>query len=125
MPIYEFACGNCGTNFEKRVSFSATVAPPCESCGSEDVQRLLSAPAIHFKGSGWYITDSKKAENGKSNGKESTDSKDTGTVGDADAKGTEKKETEAKSDSASSTSTTKESSEPSSTKASSGKKTAA
>ena len=65
MPIYEFACGDCGTTFEKRVAFSAVAAPPCEQCSSDNVQRRLSAPAIHFKGSGWYITDSKKSTNGK------------------------------------------------------------
>ena len=68
MPIYEFACSDCGTKFEKRVSFSATSAPPCENCESENVQRLLSAPAIHFKGSGWYINDSKKADKTSANG---------------------------------------------------------
>ena len=68
MPIYEFACSDCGTKFEKRVSFSATAAPPCDSCESTNVERLLSAPAIHFKGSGWYINDSKKADKGSANG---------------------------------------------------------
>lgn len=61
MPIYEFTCHRCGTNFEKRVSFTQTQAPPCDNCESADVQRRMSAPAIHFKGSGWYITDSKKS----------------------------------------------------------------
>ncbi|MCB0125586.1 MAG: zinc ribbon domain-containing protein [Caldilineaceae bacterium] len=65
MPIYEFACADCGTTFEKRVSFSAVKAPACDNCNSENVERQLSAPAIHFKGSGWYITDSKKSSNGE------------------------------------------------------------
>lgn len=59
MPIYEFVCNECGNSFEKRVSFAATV-PTCATCSSANVQRQLSAPAIHFKGSGWYINDSKK-----------------------------------------------------------------
>ncbi len=61
MPIYEFACQDCGTNFEKRISFSQTAAPACDACESNNVHRRMSVPAIHFKGSGWYITDSKKA----------------------------------------------------------------
>lgn len=60
MPIYEFVCNECGSSFEKRVSFAATL-PTCATCSSDNVQRQLSAPAIHFKGSGWYINDSKKS----------------------------------------------------------------
>lgn len=81
MPIYEFACADCGATFEKRVSFSATTTPSCESCHGDNVHRQLSAPAIHFKGSGWYVTDSKKASNGSS--KETTAKKDSETSGTA------------------------------------------
>ncbi len=59
MPIYEFVCQNCGNEFEKIQSFSHTIAPVCPKCQSAEVQRQMSRPAIHFKGSGWYITDSK------------------------------------------------------------------
>ncbi len=88
MPIYEFACGDCGTTFEKRVLFSAVAAPACDSCRSDNVQRQLSKPAIHFKGSGWYITDSKKSTNG--NGKESSAKKapETSDVSSAPASDT-------------------------------------
>ena len=65
MPIYELACKECGNQFERIVSFSSTVLPACPTCGSVDVMRLLSKPAIHFKGSGWYITDSKKEDEKK------------------------------------------------------------
>lgn len=61
MPIYEFACQDCGHEFEKIQSFSDSSTPECPNCQGRHVQRRLSAPAIHFKGSGWYITDSKKA----------------------------------------------------------------
>jgi len=59
MPIYEFVCGECGYEFEKIQSFSAST-PVCVSCGSDNVERQMGKPAIHFKGSGWYINDSKK-----------------------------------------------------------------
>ena len=61
MPLYEFVCQECGNQFEKVVSFTATTAPACTACESNEVKRKMSAPAIHFKGSGWYITDSKKS----------------------------------------------------------------
>jgi putative FmdB family regulatory protein len=59
MPIYEFVCGECGHEFEKILSFSAST-PVCASCGAVNVERQMGKPAIHFKGSGWYINDSKK-----------------------------------------------------------------
>jgi putative FmdB family regulatory protein len=59
MPIYEFVCGECGHEFEKILSFSAAT-PACANCGATNVERQMGRPAIHFKGSGWYITDSKK-----------------------------------------------------------------
>lgn len=61
MPIYEFRCQSCGNEFEKLVSFSDTSVPGCPACQSADVKRQIAAPAIHFKGSGWYVTDSKKS----------------------------------------------------------------
>ena len=56
MPLYEYACERCSHRFERIQKFSD---PPCESCPECDgpVHKLLSSPAIHFKGSGWYITD--------------------------------------------------------------------
>lgn len=65
MPIYELACRECGHQYERIVSFSSTVLPACPACSSVEVTRLLSQPAIHFKGSGWYITDSKKEDEKK------------------------------------------------------------
>lgn len=82
MPIYEFTCHTCGTNFEKRVSFTQTQAPPCDTCESPHVERRLSAPAIHFKGKGWYVTDSKKSNsaNGSSSVSKSESSSESRTV---------------------------------------------
>lgn len=68
MPIYEFACQDCGHEFEKIQSFSDSSTPACPNCQGRHVQRRLSAPAIHFKGSGWYITDSKKAAKSSATG---------------------------------------------------------
>ena len=65
MPIYEYVCHNCGNEFEQLQGWSDS-APSCSACSSDNVTRQLSPPAIHFKGSGWYITDSKKGQKGKS-----------------------------------------------------------
>ena len=56
MPLHEYKCETCGITFEVIQKFSDPAVETCRNCGGK-VQRLLSAPAIHFKGSGWYVTD--------------------------------------------------------------------
>ena len=63
MPLYDYRCKKCGEVFEVRQRFSDALLTVHEGCGG-DVQRLLSAPALQFKGTGWYVTD--YARNGKS-----------------------------------------------------------
>jgi len=57
VPLYEYQCDACGCRFEVIQKFSDPPADVCKECGKGPVQRLLSSPAIQFKGSGWYITD--------------------------------------------------------------------
>lgn len=56
MPLYEYECEGCGRRFELIQKFSDPPTAACVDCGGS-AQRLLSAPAIQFKGSGWYVTD--------------------------------------------------------------------
>jgi putative FmdB family regulatory protein len=56
VPLYEYRCNNCGHTFEKIQSFSAPEEKECPACGGP-VERLISAPAIQFKGTGWYASD--------------------------------------------------------------------
>ncbi|MGB7188899.1 MAG: zinc ribbon domain-containing protein [Acidobacteriaceae bacterium] len=56
MPLYEYRCKQCGHQFEKIQSFSAPEEKVCPVCGGE-VEKLISAPAFQFKGSGWYVND--------------------------------------------------------------------
>lgn len=56
MPLYEYECKQCGHRFEKIQKFSDEPEKICPKCGGE-VERLLSAPAVQFKGQGWYVTD--------------------------------------------------------------------
>ncbi|HLT18073.1 MAG TPA: FmdB family zinc ribbon protein [Thermomicrobiales bacterium] len=68
MPLYDYACEECGHRFEVRQSFSddpLTVCPECEG----HIRRVIHPSGIIFKGSGWYITDSRKPE---SNGADSS-----------------------------------------------------
>jgi putative FmdB family regulatory protein len=57
MPLYEYRCEACSHQFEKIQRFSDDPISVCPSCGQGPVVKLLSSPAIQFKGSGWYITD--------------------------------------------------------------------
>ena len=56
MPLYEYKCCKCAHIFEKIQKFSDKPEAACPECGSEG-ERQLSAPAVHFKGTGWYVTD--------------------------------------------------------------------
>lgn len=97
MPLYEYQCQACGKRFEVIRKFSDEPLEVCRLCGKGPVDRLLSSPAIQFKGTGWYITD--YSQKGKQSGgtvppgsNASGDNKDAGSSG-------------AKDDSASSSST--------------------
>jgi len=57
MPLYEYQCEACTRRFEVIRKFSDPELQVCTLCGKGPVQRLMSSPAIQFKGSGWYITD--------------------------------------------------------------------
>ena len=72
MPLYEYACPACGT-FERMQKFSDPVLTTCPTC-EKPVEKLLSAPAIQFKGTGWYVTDyAGKGKDKETKGKESSD----------------------------------------------------
>ena len=62
MPLYEYECENCGDLFEVIQKFSDDPLTVHEKCGGK-VHRILSAPALQFKGSGWYVNDYAKSSN--------------------------------------------------------------
>jgi|SRR5579871_701347 len=64
MPLYEYKCGSCGETFEVIQKFTDAPLVTHEKCGGS-VERLVSPPALQFKGSGWYVTDYASG-NGKS-----------------------------------------------------------
>lgn len=71
MPLYEYQCKKCGHLFEKIQRFSDKPVKKCPECGGT-VEQTISAPAVQFKGSGWYVTD--YAKKGSSAGSSSSDS---------------------------------------------------
>ena len=78
MPLYEYRCEACHHQFEKIQKFSDDPITVCPSCGKGPVVKLLSSPAIQFKGSGWYITDyAKKGDSGGGAAPSKKDSSDT------------------------------------------------
>ena len=79
MPLYEYKCAKCGDVFELIQKFSDEPLSEHPGCGGA-VERLLSPPALQFKGSGWYVTDyGRNGSDGKKKSKsESSDSAKTG-----------------------------------------------
>ena len=101
MPLYEYQCQKCGHRFERIQRFSDAMVKKCPDCGGK-VEQLISAPAVQFKGSGWYVTDyagksdsdgkgdsnkdSASKKDGKSEGKTKTESKSESTAKAGDKK---------------------------------------
>jgi putative FmdB family regulatory protein len=79
LPLYEYQCPKCG-RFELIHKFSDAPLSTCPTCGSE-VQKLPSAPAIQFKGTGWYITDYARKGAGKDGKGEASKSEGAKTEG--------------------------------------------
>ena len=62
MPTFDFQCTKCQKVFEFNRPFGSSVSPKCPECGSKKTEKLLSPPAIVFKGDGWYKTHGRKQE---------------------------------------------------------------
>lgn len=105
MPLYEYQCEECGGRFERIRKFSdPPLDEPCPKCGGP-IKKLISSPAIQFKGKGWYVTDYAKSGTAEPSKAESATSEAS-----ADAKSDAKKKDSSsggKSESASSTVETK------------------
>jgi len=97
MPLYEYECKKCGHRFEKIQKFSDKMVKKCPDCGGQ-VEQMISAPAVQFKGSGWYVTDyaKKSASPGSSGDSSPKDKKDDKPKSDSGSKDTSSKETSSK-----------------------------
>ena len=86
MPLYEYECKKCHHRFERIQTYSARHMKKCPDCGAA-VEQVITAPAVQFKGSGWYVNDyAKKPAKGSSSASD----------GESSSKGTDTKEGGAK-----------------------------
>ena len=104
MPLYEYECESCGKRFERIRKFSDPPIETCVACGGP-VHKLLSSPAIHFKGTGWYITDYARKDARSSDGGKAGNGEGAKTEAKTETKTETKSESksESKSDSGSGT----------------------
>jgi len=80
MPLYEYQCEECDHRFEViQKSFSEPPIEKCPKCGGGPVRKLMSSPAIQFKGSGFYITDYARKDSAAESKSESSASADGAT----------------------------------------------
>ncbi|HET9796266.1 MAG TPA: zinc ribbon domain-containing protein [Thermoanaerobaculia bacterium] len=73
MPLYEYRCEHCRKKTEVIQNYSEKPLKICPHCGERKLKKLMSAPAIQFKGSGWYVTDY-AGKSGSDRGGESSES---------------------------------------------------
>lgn len=71
MPLYDYQCSKCNHVVEIRHGFNDSYGEPCPACGGE-LQRVFNPAPIVFKGSGFYVTDSRKKESSSSEGSSSS-----------------------------------------------------
>jgi len=84
MPLYEYVCKNCGERTEVIQPVGEKPITACPHCGKRALKKAISAPAIQFKGSGWYVTDyaRAKSESGSSSKREKSDAADKASDGE-------------------------------------------
>ena len=94
MPLYEYECEKCGHRFELIRKFSDPPLEVCPKCGGA-VRKLMSSPAIQFKGTGWYVTDYAKKDQvaPSKSGESKAGEHKGGDAGSADSKSDAKSET--------------------------------
>ena len=90
MPLYDYACTKCGRTQEVRHGFDETYDRPCEACGAQ-MRRVFNPAPVLFKGSGFYVTDSRKASTKPEKPKEEAPSAKTETASTTEVKSTPKK----------------------------------
>ena len=123
MPLYEYKCNKCAHRFEKIEKVNAPEIAKCPKCGAK-APRMASAPAIQFKGTGWYVSDYGGKTGQPPSGEKSESKSDSKSEGSSDAKSSDSKTSETSGTPAKESSSTKESSSKESTSSKDSKKKA-
>jgi putative FmdB family regulatory protein len=98
MPLYEYECKKCHHRFERIQKFSDPHVKKCPKCGGP-IEQVISAPAVQFKGSGWYVTDyAKKSSTGSSSSSNSNGDSSNKDSKSSKSGESEKSESSAKAD---------------------------
>src|SRR5208282_4394178 len=98
VPLHEFQCRKCGHRFERIQKFSDSDPRKCPKCGAGKLERLLHAPTLQFKGSGWYATEHPSKGMAEGAKKESGASESSAAPAKDAAPAKEKTESKTKSD---------------------------
>lgn len=116
MPLYEYLCESCGRTVEALETFSGKRLSICDRCGGR-LKRLISAPAVQFKGSGWYVSDYGRSgstprtpESGKADSDGAKEAADSGGASKESSTGESLKKDSSKNDSSKNGSSKKNSS---------------
>jgi putative FmdB family regulatory protein len=93
VPLYEYQCKVCHHRFEKIQKFSDPLVTECPECGEDEVEQMISAPAVQFKGTGWYVTDYAKKGSHSASASKSDSKSDSKSEGKSESKSETKSET--------------------------------
>jgi putative FmdB family regulatory protein len=98
MPLYEYECKKCHHRFERIQTFAAPHTKKCPKCGGP-IEQMISAPAVQFKGSGWYVTDyAKKSSGGSASSSDSTSKSESKSESKNDSSSKSESKSESKKD---------------------------
>jgi putative FmdB family regulatory protein len=100
MPLYEYECKKCHHRFERIQKFSDRHVKKCPECGGP-IEQMVSAPAVQFKGSGWYVTDYPKKSSGAPASSDSSSKSESKSESKTESKSESKKDEKPKSESSS------------------------
>lgn len=106
MPLYEYQCQNCGRTLEKRQKFSDPELTECPHCAGK-LEKLLSAPAVQFKGGGWYADLYSSSKGAKKSGGDTSAAASTTSSSDSSSSSSSTASTSTPSTPSTSSSTTK------------------
>ena len=106
MPLYEYECKKCHHRFERIQKFSDPHVKKCPDCGGP-IEQVISAPAVQFKGSGWYVTDYAKKSSAPSSSNSSNGDSSSKKEGKSKSEETSTSESSQKSESSKSESSKK------------------